>query len=162
MLRRRNAPSTLLNQHRKFVVQNGGSFTALLFAGGASSAALDLHAACSKSVLPYVATGNNVHTRVVRLQLIYSLKTLVNFRSKVLVDFLHSFTQMNVLTGAIIARHILRRIYLNNNYNYTIIHNSYINIAHFLISSLYQKTWAIMLNPPQRVQRALASLMSSS
>jgi hypothetical protein len=69
-----------------------------------------------------VATGNNVHTRTVRLRLIYSLKTLAHFRPKVLVDFLHSFTQINKFTGAIIARHILR-IYLNNNYNYTILHS---------------------------------------
>jgi hypothetical protein len=71
-----------------------------------------------------VATGNNVHTRAVRLRLIYSLKTLAHFRPKVLVDFLHSFTQINVLTGAIIARHTSRRIYLNNNYNYRILHSS--------------------------------------
>jgi hypothetical protein len=66
-----------------------------------------------------VATGNNVHTRAVRL---HSLKTLAHFRPKVLVDFLHSFSQINKLTGVIIARHILR-IYLNNNYNYTILHS---------------------------------------
>jgi hypothetical protein len=29
------------------------------------------------------------------------------------VDFLHYVTQINCLTGAIIARHILRRLYLN-------------------------------------------------
>jgi hypothetical protein len=70
----------------------------------------------------HVETGNNVHTRAVRLRLILFSKTLAQFWSKVLVDFLHSFTQINELTGAIIARHILRRIYLNNNYNYTILH----------------------------------------
>ncbi len=30
-----------------------------------------------------------------------------------MVDFLHYITQINCLTGAIIARHILRRLYLN-------------------------------------------------
>jgi hypothetical protein len=75
-----------------------------------------------------VATGNNVCTRAVRLRLIYSLKTLAHFRPKVLVDFLHSFTQINELTGAIIARHILRRIYFNNNYNYTILHSTLFRI----------------------------------
>ncbi len=49
---------------------------------------------------------------------------MAHFRSKVLVDFLNSFTQNNELTGALIARHILWRIYLNNNYNYTILHNT--------------------------------------
>ncbi len=70
-------------------------------------------------------TGNDVHTRAVRLRLILFSKNIGAFycRSKVLVDFLHSFTQINELTGAIIARHILRRIYLHNNYNYTILHN---------------------------------------
>ncbi len=43
---------------------------------------------------------------------IYSLKTLAHFRSKVLEDFPHYVTQINCLTGAIIARHILRRLYL--------------------------------------------------
>ncbi len=38
-----------------------------------------LHAVCSKSVLPYVATGNNVHTRAVRLQLILFSKTFGAF-----------------------------------------------------------------------------------
>ncbi len=37
----------------------------------------------------------------------------MHFRSKVLVDFLHYVTQINCLTGAIIARQILRRLYLN-------------------------------------------------
>ncbi len=37
MLRSRNAPSALVNQARGLAVQNGGSLTALLFAGGASS-----------------------------------------------------------------------------------------------------------------------------
>ncbi len=69
------------------------------------------------------ATGNNVHTRAVRLQLVYSLKTLAHFRPKVLVDFLHSLIQINELTGAIIvAKHILQRIYSNYNYNCTILH----------------------------------------
>jgi hypothetical protein len=74
-----------------------------------------------------VATGKNVHTRAVRLRLIYSLKTLAHFRPKVLVDFLNSFTQINELTGAITAIYILRRIYLNNNYNYTILHSTILN-----------------------------------
>jgi hypothetical protein len=60
-----------------------------------------------------VAAGNNVHAMMVRLQLILFSKTLAHFRSKVLVDFLHYVTQINCLTGAIIARHILRRLYLN-------------------------------------------------
>ncbi len=46
----------------------------------------------------------------------YSLKILAHFRSKVLVDFHHSITQINCLTGAIISetyiRHILRSLYL--------------------------------------------------
>ncbi len=69
----------------------------------------------------FVETGNNVHTWLIDYDWFYSLKTLAHFRSKVLVDFLHSFTQINWLTRAIIARHILRRIYLNNNY--TILHS---------------------------------------
>jgi hypothetical protein len=64
------------------------------------------------------------YTRAVRLRLINSLKTLAHFRSKLLVNFLRSFTQINELTGAIIARHILRGIYLNTNYNYTILHTA--------------------------------------
>jgi hypothetical protein len=37
---------------------------------------------------------------------------LAYFRSKVFVDFLHYVTQINCLTGAIIARHILQIIYI--------------------------------------------------
>jgi hypothetical protein len=42
----------------------------------------------------------------------YSLKTLAHFRYKEFVDFLNYVTQINCLTGAIIARHILRIIYI--------------------------------------------------
>ncbi len=52
----------------------------------------------------------------------YSLKHLAHFWSKVLVDFLHSITQINELTGAIIARtHITNNIF-KSYYNYTIFH----------------------------------------
>jgi hypothetical protein len=50
-----------------------------------------------------VPTANNAHKREARLQLIYSLKILAHFRSKVLVDFLHYVTRINSLTGAIIS-----------------------------------------------------------
>jgi hypothetical protein len=53
----------------------------------------------------------------------YSLKILAHFRPKVLVDFHHSVTQINCLTGAIISetykRHILRMNIFND---YTILH----------------------------------------
>jgi hypothetical protein len=58
----------------------------------------------------------------------YSLKILAHFRSKVLVDFHHSVTQINCLTGAIISetsiRHILRMNIFNDN---TILHNILFN-----------------------------------
>ncbi len=60
-----------------------------------------------------MAAGNVVHVRMVRLQLILFPKDIGAIRSKVLVDFLQYVTQINCLTGAIIARHILRRLYLN-------------------------------------------------
>ncbi len=74
-----------------------------------SKCTFDIDEAIKGILQSAVATGNNVHTRAVRLRLIYSLKTLAHFRPKVLVDFLRSFTQINELTGAIIARHISRR-----------------------------------------------------
>ncbi len=70
-----------------------------------------------------VETGNNLHTLQLHYNWFYSLKVLAHFRPKILVDFLHSFTQINCLTGAITARHILRTIYLNNNY-VILLHNS--------------------------------------
>ncbi len=63
-----------------------------------------------------VETGNSLHTRQLDCNWFYSLKVLAHFRPKVLMDFLHSLTQITCLTGAIIARHILRTVYLNNNY----------------------------------------------
>jgi hypothetical protein len=55
----------------------------------------------------------------------YSLKTLAHFRSKVFVDFLHYVTQINSLTGAIIARQ------LN-----TILHTIIIFYLHLIIADL--------------------------
>jgi hypothetical protein len=43
---------------------------------------------------------------------IYSLKILAHFRSKVLVDFHHSVTQINCLNGAIISK-----TYVYDTYN---------------------------------------------
>jgi hypothetical protein len=58
---------------------------------------------------------------------IYSLKILAHFRSKVLVDFHHSVTQINCLTDAIISEtyiwHILRMNIFND---YTILHTKLI------------------------------------
>jgi hypothetical protein len=68
---------------------------------------------------------NDVHTRAARLRLIFSLKTLAPFRSKVLVDFLHYVTQINCLTGAIISETYIRHISRMNIFNdYTILHRS--------------------------------------
>jgi hypothetical protein len=53
MLRSRNAPSAMVNQARGFAVQNGGSFTALLFAGGASSC-------CAASMLHVLSLGHHM------------------------------------------------------------------------------------------------------
>jgi hypothetical protein len=59
-----------------------------------------------------VETGNNLHTGRLDCDWLYPLKILAHFRPKVLVDFLHSFTQINCLTGAIIARHIIWTMYI--------------------------------------------------
>ncbi|MFN9902305.1 MAG: hypothetical protein ACK55Z_26705 [bacterium] len=53
MLRSWNAPSALANQARGFAVQNGGSLTALLFAGGASSC-------CWSSMLRALSLGHHM------------------------------------------------------------------------------------------------------
>jgi hypothetical protein len=52
MLRSWNAPSALANQARGFAVQNGGSLTALLFAGRASS--------CWSSMLRALSLGHHM------------------------------------------------------------------------------------------------------
>jgi hypothetical protein len=70
----------------------------------------------------------------------YSLKTLAHFRSKVLVDFLHYVTQINCLTGAIIARHILRRLYLNKQLRYTILHSTVIH-GFFIWLKLFENSF---------------------
>jgi hypothetical protein len=56
---------------------------------------------------------------------LYSLKIFAHFRSKVLVDFHHSVTQINCLTGAIISETYIRHILRMNIFNdYTILHRS--------------------------------------
>ncbi len=57
----------------------------------------------------------------------YSLKILAHFRSKVLVDFHHSVTQINCLTGAIISETYIRHI-LRMNIDYTILHSIFYRV----------------------------------
>jgi len=82
-------------------------------------------AACSKSVLTYMKARKNLHTRRWDYNWFYSLKVLEHFRSKLWVDFLHVPTQINCLTGSIIARHV-SRIYILISYD-TILCNSMIS-----------------------------------
>jgi hypothetical protein len=65
-----------------------------------------------------VETRNNAHTRAARLRLILFLKILAHFRSKVLVVFYHSVTQINCLTGAIISETYIRHILRINIFTY--------------------------------------------
>jgi hypothetical protein len=51
----------------------------------------------------------------------YSLKILAHFRSKVLVDFLHYYTRIKCLTGAIISETHTRHKYIY--YLNTILHS---------------------------------------
>ncbi len=53
MLPSRNAPSALVNQARGYAVQNGGSLSALLFAGGASLC-------CAASMLHVLSLGHHM------------------------------------------------------------------------------------------------------